>query len=85
MYVYQGENCWICLKHYPKLCVDHDHQTGKVRGLLCKKCNGLLHALENSNFLNRGMAYLNAGKSSLELALEKEKGLIPHRYQPFES
>lgn len=36
----QGNKCGICGDD-PKetLCVDHCHSSGKVRGLLCRKCN----------------------------------------------
>ena len=39
----QGARCAICTKHESqfinRLAVDHNHATGKVRGLLCYRCN----------------------------------------------
>jgi len=43
MYALQKGCCAICGKHQSefikRLSVDHNHQTGKVRGLLCAMCN----------------------------------------------
>ena len=44
------------IKH---LCIDHNHTTGKVRGLLCQRCNtGLGMAKGNINTLNEMISYL---------------------------
>lgn len=41
------------------LSIDHDHITGKVRGLLCQRCNRMLgHAKDNINILKKAIKYL---------------------------
>lgn len=41
--------CAICHKPFTKrICVDHDHETGAVRGLLCNPCNSGIGNLQDS-------------------------------------
>jgi hypothetical protein len=48
MLVRQGGACKICKKKESKaLCLDHDHATQWVRGLLCRKCNFGLGAFDD--------------------------------------
>lgn len=43
----QGGCCAVC-DCPAKLCVDHDHKTNKVRGLLCGNCNRAIGLLKDS-------------------------------------
>ena len=50
MFDQQGGRCAICSTHQMELnhtlCIDHNHKTGKVRELLCMKCNQALGSIK---------------------------------------
>ena len=54
----QEDRCFICQRKM-KLCVDHDHLTKAVRGLLCRKCNSGIGLLsDDAGKLARALQYL---------------------------
>lgn len=58
--------CSVCEQECPKgrLAIDHDHKTGKVRGLLCRNCNlGLGYFQDNTRFLEQAVLYLKQHSS----------------------
>ena len=60
--VKQNGLCAICqnVSGRKKLSVDHDHQTGKVRGLLCNPCNLSLGGFKDrSKLLAQAIIYLD--------------------------
>jgi hypothetical protein len=50
--------CAICKKE-KDLCIDHCHQTGRIRGLLCRRCNSVLGQFDNKDLYKATMEYLN--------------------------
>ncbi|NIM35158.1 MAG: hypothetical protein GTO44_06970 [Hydrotalea flava] len=62
MYLCQKGCCALCQAPVglTKINVDHNHQTGKVRGLLCSGCNTFIAFIENrGHLLNKIKQYLN--------------------------
>lgn len=70
-----GEVCAICGADKPggkgaannQFCIDHDHETGKIRGLLCTSCNvGIGMLRHNTELLNAAIDYLSRPDYSIE-------------------
>lgn len=64
----QDSRCKICSKEFDKTdmhdtCIDHDHITNSIRGLLCRKCNVALGMFNDSviNLVN-AIKYLEEAK-----------------------
>lgn len=56
----QGRRCAICGRSVKirRPQIDHDHDTGEVRGLLCRRCNYDLLGFYNVDALIRAARYL---------------------------
>lgn len=68
LFTYQLGSCAICEKELEFIGqhthVDHDHKTGKVRGILCNLCNHLIgESLENTIILRKAIDYLEEHKN----------------------
>jgi len=66
----QNGVCGIC-KETPNLPedlkVDHDHETGKIRGLLCNSCNiGLGSFKDNTDSLKNAVSYIECIQTTTE-------------------
>jgi hypothetical protein len=70
LYILQNGVCAICRKPEGRkgkvfLVVDHDHETGKVRGLLCSNCNSGLGFFKDSlESLSSARQYLKSSSGS---------------------
>lgn len=61
MFEEQGGKCAICGNEQPQksLAADHDHKTGKMRRLLCHRCNVGIGLFEDDiSLLEKAMRYL---------------------------
>ena len=65
----QHHLCALCGEQAPRLVVDHCHVTGRVRGLLCDRCNRALgHFKDQIELIEKALLYLKrpAEKRSID-------------------
>lgn len=70
MLTQQDNSCKICKTHESnlkrRLFVDHCHETGKVRGLLCQYCNTMIgNAKDNVLVLQSAISYLSSSSRQM--------------------
>lgn len=63
LFIQHEGKCAICKTHQDdlskRLCIDHDHETGKIRGLLCHNCNtGIGNLRDSIALLTEATKYL---------------------------
>jgi len=72
----QGNRCAICEEelHAENYAMDHCHESGAIRGYLCRACNmGLGHFRDRPDLLLRAAQYLDRAYVSVALSTTKQK------------
>jgi hypothetical protein len=63
----QNKKCFLCETEVELFVghkggfVDHDHKTGKVRGILCNRCNTVVGGLESHTNVKKLLEYIKIG------------------------
>lgn len=76
----QGGRCAICSERFRSgftTHVDHDHATGRVRGILCDACNnGLGRFRDNPEVLQRAARYLERACQSQDPSQRRDQKML---------
>lgn len=77
----QNGRCGICkVEMIDRICVDHNHSTSAVRGLLCVCCNSALGGMKDDvKRLKSAIGYLNRPQKPLQVDLLTDIQLPRHR------
>jgi len=88
--IIQNNCCKICENDFSfskKICIDHNHRNGKIRGLLCDSCNiSLTYPNDDIKIIDRAILYVNnnllkeeLNKLEIEMKIKKELLKIENR------
>lgn len=74
----QDGKCAICGKHESKfkrkLCLDHNHETGEYRGLLCSYDNRyIVGKFKDPDLVRKIVTYLEAGHTGIYMPKRKKR------------
>lgn len=58
MYAAQDGKCAVCKIKIEKFHIDHNHNTGAVRGLLCHRCNVRIGGWDDLGWLSSALRYM---------------------------
>lgn len=79
----QNGRCRICSTELKRAQLDHDHKTGKLRGLLCHHCNvGLGNFFDSVELLEKAIDYIKEnenGKKTIKHSIADESHCPPRR------
>lgn len=64
------------------MCQDHNHDTGVLRGILCRKCNTGLGYVEKEDFRKKAIEYLGYHNPSTEVLDEEHRRRVAVRRTP---
>jgi hypothetical protein len=76
----QGGVCAVCTVGWrsARMVVDHDHRTGRVRGILCHRCNAGLGLFDDDPVrLEWAMEYLSSSSSGATSTTSSELSSLP--------
>ena len=77
----QNYLCALCGNSMRMPAIDHDHQTGAIRGIICSWCNGMLGKIEQDGYVEKAFAYLARARAAGDL----RKKFSLQSLLPFES
>jgi len=81
MVISQSGRCAICRIESDDLHIDHDHDSGQVRGLLCPQCNQALGMFRDTpGILKEAAKYLETSSTKMARKILKELNSLPPEY-----
>lgn len=66
--------CAICGKAPTRPCVDHSHDSGATRGILCHKCNVGLPYVEDAAYREAALRYL--AQHEVPVPVQRDRGCV---------